>query len=212
MRSYSCLDFNSDFFISEKNEIIHGFVHSIHVHICWLKNHILSGSNYSVQDDDHILDNVIAGTAFALYLLAGVVNSLLLVFLSATLICVYLAVSGFIMLRKNGIENEKKNPTDDEVRTMKNYGIPGLVFVLFGAPFSFFGLAGIYATLISIGDLFSKPAGFITSIDYFIHYCGFYVFAFAGLGLQFLGLLCWYWLIEYKLKSSKLEVISPQND
>tara|TARA_B100000683_G_scaffold3944_2_gene4013 strand:+ start:8045 stop:8539 length:495 start_codon:yes stop_codon:yes gene_type:complete len=162
-----------------------------------------------VQDGDHTLDNVIVGTSFALYLLAGIVNSLLLVFLSATLICVYLAVSGFMILRKNGIENEKKNPTDDEVRTIKNYGIPGLVFVLFGAPFSFIGLAGIYATLISIGDLFSKPVGFISSIDYFIHYFGFYVFAFAGLGLQFLGLLCWYWLIEYKLKSSRLEANQP---
>ena len=154
-----------------------------------------------MQDDDHTLDNVIVGTGFALYLLAGVVNSLLLVFLSATLICVYLAVSGFILLRKNGIENEKKNPTDNEVRTIKNYGIPGLLFLLLGAPFSFIGVAGIYSVVISIGELFSEPAGFISSIDYFIHYFGFYVFAFAGLGLQLLGLLCWYWLIEYKLKS-----------
>ena len=206
MRSYSCLDSNADFFLNEKSDAIHGFVHSIHVHICWLKNHILSGSNRSVQDDDHTLDYVIVGTAFALYLLALVVNTLFLVFLSATLVCVYAAVSGFVMIRKNGIENEKENPTDDEVRTMKNYGIPGLVFVLFGTPFSFIGVAGIYSVVISIGELFSEPAGFISSIDYFIHYCGFYVFAFAGLGLQFLGLLCWYWLIEYKLKSPKLEV------
>lgn len=162
-----------------------------------------------MQDGNHSLDNVVVGTAFALYLLALVVNTLFLVFLSATLVCVYAAVSGFVMFRKNGIENEKKNPTDDEVRTIKNYGLPGLMFVLFGTPFSFIGLAGIYATLISIGNLFSEPTGFINSIRYFIDYCGLYVFTFVGLGLQFLGLLCWYWLIEYKLKSPKLEVNQP---
>tara|TARA_Y100001954_G_scaffold239431_1_gene314007 strand:- start:3309 stop:3608 length:300 start_codon:yes stop_codon:yes gene_type:complete len=61
-----------------------------------------------VQDGDHTLDNVIVGTSFALYLLAGIVNSLLLVFLSATLICVYLAVSGFMILRKMVLRMRKK--------------------------------------------------------------------------------------------------------
>jgi len=154
-----------------------------------------------VQDDDHRLDNVILGIAVALYLLAGVVNSLLLVFLSATLISFYVAVSVFLKIRKNGIENEKKNPTDDEVRTIKNYGLTGLLFLLFGAPFSFIGVTGIYTVVISLGELFYEPAGLFSSINDFTFYFEFYLFAFAGLGIQFLGLLCWYWLIEYKVKS-----------
>ena len=140
-------------------------------------------------------DKLLVSTVLFMLALSWLYNALVLAQIAG--ISAFALFLKFMILTmvENAREADRKNPNfdhDSEVFTRSTLYM-GVFTVLFGLPFT---LIGIWS-LSSLGDLPQGNVDLFGVIEVFWQPFGYLLFAFVGLGLQYMGLYsCWRYFVQ----------------